>query len=136
MALKTEKPPEASVVASPMPNTTVLELALYKIYTWGPNTYEKGKPYRFKNSDAMILLAEHDLDRPVWKIYKPERPKQVVKPEIVDATMIAAPIQVDSLGEPLTPVGKLPPKRIDVGTDNEIADILNRPDDSSGDVTV
>jgi hypothetical protein len=134
MALKTEKA-DAPPVAPP--DTTVLELALYKIYTWGNITYEGGKPYRFKNSDAMVLLSERDTDRPVWKIHKPTRTKQAPKNEIVDATSISAPVPVDefgtpTLGKPLTTPVK---KRIDVGTDDEIADILSRPDES-GDVTV
>lgn len=136
MALRTEKPVQASAKPPVAVNTTVLELAMYKLYTWGGYTYEKGKPYRFKNSDAMILLGEMDTGRPVWKIYRPPPVKQAPKNEIVDATMIAAPTPVDEFGQPLMSSDD-PAKRIDVGSDDEIADILNRPDiDESGDVTV
>lgn len=59
MALKTER---AEAPAKPANDgTTILELALYKIYTWGANTYEAGKPYRFRNADAMQLMSEQDL---------------------------------------------------------------------------
>jgi len=127
MALKTEKTVDAS---APPPvsrvETTVLELALYKNYTWGNITYEKGKPYRFRNSDAMILLGEHDTGRPIWRIYQKPIPRQAPRNEIVDATSITAPLPIEEPG------GLKTEKRIDVGTDDEIADILNR----DGDITV
>lgn len=133
MALKTGQPKaEASEVAPS--ETTVLELALYKIYTWGANTYETGKPYRFKNADAMTLLAEQDLGRPVWRLWRKPVPKQAPKNEIVDATMIHAPVPVDDFGAPLVSADTTAKKRIEIGTDDEIADILNK--DTSGDVTV
>lgn len=116
----------------------MLELALYKIYTWGAMTYEAGKPYRFRNADAMILLAEQDLGRPIWKLWRKPVPKAAPKNEPVDVTMVHAPIPVNELGEVSTaPVGAPADKRIDVGDDSEIADILqkDRPD-SSEDVTV
>lgn len=136
MALKaaTEKLTEAKPQSPVAQQTTVLELALYKIYTWGGVTYEKGKPYRFKNSDAMVLLAEQDTGRPVWRLYRPEKPKQAPKNEIVDATNIKAPTPLDEFGTPLS-VAALEQKRIDVGDDSEIADIIGK-EDSSGDVTV
>ena len=132
MALKTDKAAEAPVKAS-TEGTTILELALYKIYTWGANTYEQGKPYRFRNADAMLLLSEQDLGRPVWKIHRPMKPREAPKTEIVDATSITALLPVE---DPLTlrPDPKI--KRIDVGSDDEIQDILNAVTDDSGDVTV
>lgn len=136
MALKQSEQKTESLPATAVPaNTTVLELALYKIYTWGNITYEQGKPYRFKNSDAMILLSERDFDRPIWKIHKPQRPKQAPRNDVVDATMISAPVPVDEFGASVLGAPDKEKKRIDVGTDDEIADILTRPDDS-GDVTV
>jgi len=135
MALKSaEKPEEAPAVANPHANTTVLELALYKIYTWQGVTYERGKPYRFKNSDAMILLGEHDHGRPVWRIYTPPTKKSAPRNEIVDATRVQAQLPVDEFGTVLV-APDTTKKRIDVGTDDEISDILSRPDDG-GDVTV
>lgn len=130
MALKTEK--KAEVPDEPVPTTTVLELALYKVYTWGLNTYEQGKPYRFKNSDAMVLLAEQDTGRPVWKLYRKPVPKQAPKTEVVDATMVHAPVPVEEFV--LKANGTVGPKRIEIGDDSEIADIL--PVDSSDNVTV
>ena len=136
MALKTEKDKAEQLPLPAVPvNTTVLELALYTIYTWGGITYEKGKPYRFKSSDALILLAEQDTGRPVWKLHKPQRPKAAPRTDVVDATMITAPTPVDEFGASVLSPTQGQQKRIDVGTDDEIADILTRPDDS-GDVTV
>lgn len=133
MALKSPEKTEAPAV-SPTANTTVLELALYKLYTWQGQTYEKGKPYRFKNNDAMILLGEHDTGRPVWRIYKPPTERKAPRNEIVDATRVQAQLPTDEFGAVLATPDRVN-KRIDVGTDDEIADILNRPDDG-GDVTV
>jgi hypothetical protein len=128
MALKTEKTVEASApTTASRVETTVLELALYKNYTWGNVTYEKGKPYRFRNSDAMVLLAEHDTGRPIWRIYQKPKPRQAPRNEIVDATSVTATLPVEE------PMGLKTEKRIDVGTDDEIADILNR---DGGDITV
>ena len=129
MALKTEKTdvsPEATK-AAPVQATTVLELAMYKMYTWGGVTYEAGKPYRFRSQDAMMLLSETDMDRPIWKIYQQPKAKQVPKNEVVDATSAHASLPVEELG------GVPSEKRLEVGSDDEIADILNP---SDGDVTV
>jgi hypothetical protein len=125
----TSTPAEAPATPPAAVQTTVLELALYKIYTWGGVSYEKGKPYRFTNSDAMILLAEQDLGRPVWKLY--QKPVQRVAQEnkVVDATTVRAPVPVDDIGDVSSIPGE---KRINVGDDSEIADILDR----GGDVTV
>lgn len=133
MAFKTAEKAEAPVVTNPIANTTVLELSLYTKYTWGNVTYEKGKPYRFKNSDAMVLLGERDTDRPIWKMYHAPAAKRAPRNEVVDATMINAPVPVDEFGQS---VMSLPAsKRIEIGDDSEIADILNQ-QDGSGDVTV
>lgn len=134
MALKTAAEKAAALATTEQPKTvqtTILELAMYKQYTWGGITYEAGKPYRFRSEDAMILLAETDADRPVWKIYSPPKIQQAPKNEVVDATLkraVATP--VDEIG--------LPAKRIDVGSDSEIADILEQTTalDQQGDVTV
>ena len=126
MALKTK-------AESPsLSETTVLELALYQIYTWQFNTYEKGKPYRFRNSDAMILLSEQDLGRPIWRLYRPPLKKQTPKAEIVDATQVVASLPVE---EPMFGTLNKEQRRIEIGDDSEIADLLPK-DDSSGDVTV
>jgi hypothetical protein len=129
MALKTETKPATEPAAQPQaqPQTTVLELALYTQYTWGGETYEKGKPYRFRSVDAMKLLAETDTGRPVWKLYQAPKPRQAPKNEIMDATGV----QVTVPGEPIN----VPPaaKRIDIGSDDEIQDILKN---EGGDVTV
>lgn len=134
MALKTSK--SDSGVSTPeapsQPETVILELALYKIYTWRGIRYEEGKPYRFKASDAMILLAEHDVGRPVWRLYRPEKPKVAPKKEIVDATAVHVPLPIE---DPLVLTdANAPQKRIDIGDESEIADIVGQVDD--GNVTV
>lgn len=132
MALKTKEPP-VEVPATPV-GTTILELALYKIYTWGNESYHQGHPYRFRNEDAMRLLAENDLGRPIWKIYRPPPPRVTPKNEVIDATGVQATLPSD---EPIfgNPVAEKK-KRIDVGTDEEIQDILNRPESDEGNITV
>ncbi|PWT89298.1 MAG: hypothetical protein C5B54_09120 [Acidobacteria bacterium] len=126
---KETTPPSAPV----LPEETVLfELALYTHYTWRGETYRKGDVYKFKRADAMVLLAEQDAGRPIWQVHRPKKvraPKELV---VQDATkVVVAPPQEPSFGS--TPER---PKRIDVGDDTEIADILNRPDTETGNVTV
>lgn len=124
MALKEKSP-------APKPDDTVLlELALYSNYTWQGESYEKGKAYRFRQADAMALLGKEDFGRPVWRVYHPPVKKLEAQNLVVDATSIASQPEA----EPIHGVAPPKPKRIDVGTDEEIADVLNRPD--SGDVTV
>jgi hypothetical protein len=125
MALKTER----QVETRPPSDTAVLELALYKKYTWGTTTYEAGKPYRFRHQDAMVLLSEQDTGRPIWRLYTPERPKVVPSNEPQDKTWVQALPPVENLS--VTPP---PAKRIEIGDDSEIADILQTT--SEGDVTV
>lgn len=137
MALKTpvatEKPekPEASA-------TVTLELALYTHYTWGGVAYEKGVGYRFAQADAMALLGEMDHGRPIWRQYVAPRKKVAAAMPIVDSTEVRAVRSRLSMEEAaLRSGGKAVGKRIEVGTDEEIADVLNRPDaDPGGDVTV
>lgn len=127
MALKTSEKADAPAA----PETAVLELALYTQYTWQGVTYEKGKPYRFKLADAIQLMSEQDHGRPIWRKYRPPHIKQKAMEEVVDATMVQAPPSADEFG---TLVATKDQKRIEVGDDSEIADILNR--DGGGDVTV
>jgi hypothetical protein len=135
MALKQETPKaQPADDTLPIPDDTVLlELAMYTNYTWGGNTYEQGQAYRFKRSEAMILLSEHDLGRAIWQIHRPARPKQTPKNLVVDATEVTAIRTRQSIEQVLK--GTPTQKRIDVGTDDEIADILAR-DGGAGDVTV
>jgi hypothetical protein len=144
MALKTGERPEKSVgedVAGPQPvDTIVLELTMYVNYTWNGETYHAGTPYRFKRDDAMILMSEQDHERPIWRIYQPPKIKKAQRAPEVDSTEVKAVRTRQSLEEAGfrdTRKGTNTGKRIDVGTDEEIADILDRPDfDASGDVTV
>lgn len=157
MALKTPpekapaspKPDRAPAASAPdviVANTTVLELALYNLYTWQGDTYERGKPYRFKNSDALILLGEQDLGRPIWRIFRPATKKEArnaQQQEVVDATLVKATRPTVEMAFGRKPSDKI--ERIDVGDDSEIADILNATDEGEpepptesdgGDVTV
>ena len=121
------------------PPTTVLELSFYKKYTWQGHTYEGGQPYRFRNEDAMLLLAEQDYGRQVWRVYRAplnQRKQQAANepPVIMDATGVSVPPVVDEWGIVSVPKDK---RRIDVGNDDEIADILSQvATDEGGDVTV
>ena len=133
MALKTvpTKTTESSdaaaspAVASQETDFVLLELALYTNYTWKDEAFQKGKAYKFTKNNAMQLLTETDHGRPVWRIYRQVRPKAAPKNEVFDATAIKADPAVEV-------VNGIPDKRIDVGSDDEIADILGR----DGDVTV
>lgn len=117
MALKNDV-----VIAQPEQEETVLlELALYTNYTWQGDMYEKGKAYRFKRSDAMQLLTETDFNRPVWKIYRAPVQKVTPKNIVIDATSI----EVRKVAEPIHGLGQ---KRINVGDDSEIRDILTEGD--------
>lgn len=122
-----EKAPEPAKLAD---DSVLLELALYTNYTYQGMTYTKGKAYRFKKSEAMKLISEMDLGRPLWRLFRPIKPKPVEE-VVVDATGITAISQPEP--NPGTPQSL---RRIDVGTDEEIADILNRPDDGSENVTI
>lgn len=140
MALKTTSAVKAP--APPADDTVLLELAFYKRLTRQRTTYVSGQPYRFKREDAYRLLAELDHQRPIWRIFQPKPVVRkavdgTVEQPVVDATHLS----VERKAEPIfgseavmvTPKGK----RIEVGTDDEISDILNAPDEASpDDVTV
>lgn len=139
MALKTpEKAPDASPTKPAPPTTVMLELALYTHYTWQGTTYEKGTAYRFTQEDAIALMSEEDYGRPIWRRYQPPRKRGPVSMPVVDQTEVRAVRTRQSLEEAAyRGAAPVPGKRIDVGTDEEIADVLNRPDgDTSGDVMV
>lgn len=111
------------------PTTIVLELALYTNYTYKGFTYQKGKPYRFSRETAVDMLSEFDSGRPVWRVYNPPAPKTAPKVEVVDATAVEPVGIIDD------PVREEDPKRrIEVGSDDEIRDILNPADE--GNVTI
>ena len=135
MALKTVKSKSASVAAptaAPVtePDSVLLELALYTNYTWNKETFQKGKAYKFAKDVAMELLSEEDHGRRVWRIYQPKPKPQTAQTDVVyDATTLKPPPPAEE------PTGSPDPeKRINVGDDAEITDILNRTD--PGDVTV
>ena len=130
MALK-QNPAKAATapgapVEPPPEDTMVLELALYKNYMMGRVVYEKGSVYRFRKEDALRLLGENDLGRPIWKIHRPVVKKMA--PENV--VRVATAIKVAPPGEPIhgLPVEGGKKTRIEIGDDDEIADILGRED--------
>lgn len=132
MALKV--PPDK--VQDQPADTILLELAMYNHYTWLGVTYEKGTAYKFKRDDALALMAEQDYGRPIWRQYRAPKPKVAAKMPIVDSTEVQAVRARISL-EDAAARGNNTGKRIEVGTDDEIAEILNKPDvDTSEDVTV
>ena len=128
MALTTKKiEPSGKVIQEqhhhhhnpPTPETIILELALYVNYTYNGKLYVKGTGYRFKRGDAINLLSERDFGRPIWKIFRVEKP--VPKREvIVDSTED----EVHTVAEPIP--GTVEPTRqtrIEVGDDSELADL-------------
>lgn len=134
MALKTPDAPAKP--AAEAEDVMLLELALYSRYTRKRNTYIGGQVYKFKKADALQLLSETDTGRPIWKMYKkPVAKKQTATTTVMDATNVS----IERVGEPtngLVPVTDTK-KRIDVGNDDEIADILNPVGGTSAeDVTV
>jgi hypothetical protein len=104
-------------------DTVTLELELYQNYTIHGEVYTKGTPYRFLRADAMHLLAERDLNRPVWRIYRPAPVIREKVTEVVDATRRTVPTEFVH-GVPLET------RRIEVGDDSEIADILTSDDEN------
>lgn len=125
MSLKTEKKSEAQ--AQPQ-DTIILELALYTNYTFRGIQFQKGVQYKFKREDALNLLSERDAERPVWKIYRPKLVK-VERPKIEDQTAIEVP-------PPAEPIPGTPPARLDIGTEEELAEILADKGDAADNVTV
>jgi hypothetical protein len=130
---ESEPEPEPKDPKGPREEPTILlELALYQHYRMNDVNYDKGIPYRFRTIEALQLLGVTDFSRPVWRLYQPPAQSRKKTPAelIKDATEVRLPEQV----EPIHGVDSST-RRIDVGTDDEIADILNRPDDA-GNVTV
>lgn len=120
MALKTKEEKAPS-----QPDTMVLELALYNVYSLENRTYHKGTAYRFNRDVALRLLEEEDAGRRVWKQHRPVK-IEVKKEPIEDVTKV----QIVDATEPIHGLDeKKAPKGIQVGSDDEISDILNREDD-------
>jgi hypothetical protein len=108
-----------------------LELALYTQYHYQGKTFQKGTAYKFRRDVAMQLLGEHDHSRPVWRIYRAPAPKVKPKHTVEEAMTV----EFKKLEE--MPNGSdSKPTRIDVGTDDEIAEILSNVADEPENVTV
>ena len=122
MAIKTQTTAAPAAPAPAPQDTMVLELDLYSNYNRGGVAYVKGKQYRFSRENALTLLSEQDLGRPVWKIFR-VKPVQKAEEKVVDYTeAVIAPVL-----EPI--VGSEVPNKIEIGDDSELADLnLNAPE--------
>jgi len=117
MALQTEtKPVERKM--------ELLELVAYKRYHRGGHLYTDDNAYSFTLEQAEILLEEIDeqTQRPIWRRYKPKTQAMVqAQAQIAGTkpTINAVSDDVKALA-----VSEERQGRIDVGSDEEIADIL------------
>lgn len=113
-----------------------LELAIYKRYirVAGGQLYEGDKYYNFTPEQAAILLqeTEDNTGRPIWRRYKVGQQKVIV----VDPTNKAG---IDATGDKIAADSRDQSEldaqgttRIEIGTDDEIADILNEVNSQSG----
>lgn len=110
--------------------TVVLDLAVYERYNRLGELYEKGVGYVFSQEQANVLLAEQEADSgsPVWKIYVSKKAAEVERaprePEPVDKTRAVVEV-LESEEMP----GKT--RRIDIGDDSEIEELLGNADDDT-----
>jgi hypothetical protein len=125
MAVKVEKKTEIAVTeqpdnerAVPVQDSIVLELALYENYMFQGKPFKKGKPYRFKTLEAMSLLRETDNGRPIWKQYRAPKPKVVLNPIPQDMTSL----EIEEAFEHVPGTAEAQ-RRVEVGSDDELADI-------------
>jgi len=115
-----------SAPPAPAPSDTLtLVLVLYKNYTRDGQAYKQGVQYKFMREDAMVLLDEQDAGRPVWRIY---RVPVVRKTESTHVDATNRQVRPVIEGDPVVAAASAA-KRIEVGSEDEIADILNQPDD-------
>jgi hypothetical protein len=103
----------------------LLELAMYQNYNYRGTMFTKGTPYLFSKDEAIVLLSETDLGRPVWKRYKPLIVEQRRASAVVDATEFTA--DRDVVDDPIRRI-EVTTNKIEIGNDEEIADILNADD--------
>lgn len=127
MGVQTEvKPDSKPAVKGESPAKTIdLELVTYKRYHRGGRLYVAEQAYRFTEVQAAILLEEVDNSsgRPVWRRYKPKSAASVPElgiKKVTDST--TAKVERIADDEMLSEA----PKRIDIGSDAEIADILQQ----------
>lgn len=116
-------------IAPTSENEVYLELSFYERYTKGGRTYEKGTAYKFTKDQAITLLSEQDGARSIWRRYRPgdDEEVQVVKvtpkKKVEDATQEA--VKPAASNEMETTAN--PPKAIEIGNEEEIADLLGDP---------
>jgi hypothetical protein len=127
MGVKTEvKPDSKPAVKVEQPVKTIdLELVTYQRYHRGGRLYVAEQAYRFTEAQAVILLEEVDssTSRPVWRRYKPKAAAAV--PELgIKKVSDSTTAKVERIPE--DEVFAEVPKRIDIGSDAEISDILQQ----------
>lgn len=114
----------------------ILTLAMHKNYSMQGHLYKGGEGYLFARADAMRLLKEQDMGRPVWKQWVRPAPPPSEAPVVRDAMQVSVPIPIEEGGQ-LPQVA--PGKAINVGDNSELSDIpgLTNPDaDDPGNVTI
>jgi hypothetical protein len=121
MAITTKSATEETKVV-----TVNIELVKYARYVRQDILYEKGVPYKFTAAQAEILLEETDdvSGMPIWKRWKPASQRMVVQREVQPTDMTAAPVVAADMSEDTT-------KRIDIGSDDELAGMLPTDDDGA-----
>jgi hypothetical protein len=115
-----------AVLAGPRTGTLMLELALYKRYHWKGALYEAGVIYKVSREQAVEMLQEEDSGRPIWKVHRKVE-KESTRPKLKLDEDGAVDLSKFDLDKPDTlPLGEehKKPKRIDIGNDDEIADLL------------
>ncbi len=129
MAISTKTASEKAEIAKP--STVVLELVKLSRYVRQDILYEKGIPYRFTTEQAAVLFEEMDevTGVPLWKHYKSPAQKMVVQREMVPADMTGKAVDAPDMsgGEG---------KRLEIGDDSEIAELLQGGDAEDSGVNV
>jgi hypothetical protein len=133
MALKQreEKPATAAEVAQTLQAlpqsvpTLTLTLNMYKNYSRNGVQYKAGVQYKFKRDSAMVLLEETDAGRPVWKIWRAPVVRKATATQVDQSAVEIQPI-VES--DPVV-ADAVAAKKIEIGGEDEIEDLLSRPDD-------
>lgn len=110
----------------------ILVLDLYNIYHRSGTRFEKfdsegnQKRYKFTPGQAIVLLDETDGGRAIWKRYRPEQTERIAKAKLAAKNAVYDQTH-RTIKEAEPDPFSLPAERkaIEVGNDDEIADILN-----------
>lgn len=122
---------------APVVRKVALCLAVYSRYHRGGVLYEKDIPYNFTEAQADILLEEVEdgSETPIWKRYK--RKSEVTRVQ-VEANGDLIPVDMtDSKVVELGAVDEnAASKRIDIGDDSELLELLGKDGAAEAGVTV